>query len=334
MTTTERIYRIAVDAMGGDNAPSEVIAGAIDASSNSDISIQLVGVPKLLEPELAKYSIDDKSLIVIPAENHISENEHPAVAMRQKPKASIIVSTSLVKKGIADANVSMGSSGATMAAAAIILGTLNGIERPAIGGPLLGFSPNMVILDAGANVDCKPSQLLSFAIMGEIFSKYVYKIPNPRVALLSVGSEDEKGNKQVKETSAILKTTNLNFIGNVEANDLMHNPADVVVCDGFVGNILMKLTEGLGGEISKYLKSKLSAKLNSNDLSDLSNEIYNMHNIAESRGGGPLFGVNGVSIIGHGKAKSGTVSRAIQTAKWCVEIDLVSKLKSGLSSIK
>jgi len=334
LTTTERIYRIAVDAMGGDNAPSEVIAGAIDASSNSDISIQLVGVPKLLEPELAKYSIDDKSLIVIPAENHISENEHPAVAMRQKPKASIIVSTSLVKKGIADANVSMGSSGATMAAAAIILGTLNGIERPAIGGPLLGFSPNMVILDAGANVDCKPSQLLSFAIMGEIFSKYVYKIPNPRVALLSVGSEDEKGNKQVKETSAILKTTNLNFIGNVEANDLMHNPADVVVCDGFVGNILMKLTEGLGGEISKYLKSKLSAKLNSNDLSDLSNEIYNMHNIAESRGGGPLFGVNGVSIIGHGKAKSGTVSRAIQTAKWCVEIDLVSKLKSGLSSIK
>ena len=163
MTTTERIYRIAVDAMGGDNAPSDVIAGAIDASSSSDISIQLVGVPKLLEPELAKYSIDDKSLIVIPAENHISENEHPAVAMRQKPKAS------LVKKGIADANVSMGSSGATMAAAAIILGTLNGIERPAIGGPLLGFSPNMVILDAGANVDCKPSQLLSFAIMGEIF---------------------------------------------------------------------------------------------------------------------------------------------------------------------
>ncbi|SVC64967.1 uncharacterized protein METZ01_LOCUS317821, partial [marine metagenome] len=271
---------------------------------------------------------------VISAENHITENEHPAVAMRKKPNASIVVSTSLIKRGVSDANVSMGSSGATMAAAAIILGTLDGIERPAIGGPLLGFSPNMVILDAGANVDCKPSQLLSFAIMGEIFSKYVYEIPSPRVALLSVGSEDEKGNKQVKETSSMLKNTNLNFIGNVEANDLMHNPADVVVCDGFVGNILMKLTEGLGGEIAKHLSSKLNSKLNPDDIEEISNEIYNMHNVAETKGGGPLFGVNGVSIIGHGKAKSDTVSRAIQTAKWCVEIDLVSKLKSGLSAIK
>ena len=189
--TTDKIYRIAVDAMGGDNAPAEIVAGAIDASKHSNISIQLVGIPGLLEPELAKYSFDDKSLQVIPAENHITENEHPAVAMRQKPKSSIIVSTSLIKRGVADANVSMGSSGATMASAAIILGTLDGIERPAIGGPLLGFSPNMVILDAGANVDCKPSQLLSFAIMGEIFSKYVYEIPSPRVALLSVGSADE-----------------------------------------------------------------------------------------------------------------------------------------------
>ena len=332
--TTDKTYRIAVDAMGGDNAPAEIVAGAIDASKQSSISIQLVGVPQLLEPELAKYNFDDKALQVIPAENHITENEHPAVAMRQKPKSSIIVSTSLIKRGVADANVSMGSSGATMAAATIILGTLNGIERPAIGGPLLGFSPNMVILDAGANVDCKPSQLLSFAIMGEIFSKYVYKTPNPRVALLSVGSEDEKGNKQVKETSSILKNTSLNFIGNVEANDLMHNPADVVVCDGFVGNILMKLTEGLGGEIAKHLSSKLNSKLNPDDIKDISDEIYNMHNVAETKGGGPLFGVDGVSIIGHGKAKSDTVSRAIQTAKWCVEIDLVSKLKSGLSAIK
>ena len=331
--TTDKTYRIAVDAMGGDNAPAEIVAGAIDASKHSNISIQLVGIPGLLEPELAKYSFDDKSLQVIPAENHITENEHPAVAMRQKPKSSIIVSTSLIKRGVADANVSMGSSGATMASAAIILGTLDGIERPAIGGPLLGFSPNMVILDAGANVDCKPSQLLSFAIMGEIFSKYVYEIPSPRVALLSVGSEDEKGNKQVKETSSMLKNTNLNFIGNVEANDLMHNPADVVVCDGFVGNILMKLTEGLGGEIAKHLSSKLNSKLNPDDIEEISNEIYNMHNVAETKGGGPLFGVNGVSIIGHGKAKSDTVSRAIQTAKWCVEIDLVSKLKSGLSAI-
>ena len=331
--TTDKTYRIAVDAMGGDNAPAEIVAGAIDASKHSNISIQLVGIPGLLEPELAKYSFDDKSLQVIPAENHITENEHPAVAMRQKPKSSIIVSTSLIKRGVADANVSMGSSGATMASAAIILGTLDRIERPAIGGPLLGFSPNMVILDAGANVDCKPSQLLSFAIMGEIFSKYVYEIPSPRVALLSVGSEDEKGNKQVKETSSMLKNTNLNFIGNVEANDLMHNPADVVVCDGFVGNILMKLTEGLGGEIAKHLSSKLNSKLNPDDIEEISNEIYNMHNVAETKGGGPLFGVNGVSIIGHGKAKSDTVSRAIQTAKWCVEIDLVSKLKSGLSAI-
>ena len=331
--TTDKTYRIAVDAMGGDNAPAEIVAGAVDASKHSNISIQLVGIPGLLEPELAKYSFDDKSLQVIPAENHITENEHPAVAMRQKPKSSIIVSTSLIKRGVADANVSMGSSGATMASAAIILGTLDGIERPAIGGPLLGFSPNMVILDAGANVDCKPSQLLSFAIMGEIFSKYVYEIPSPRVALLSVGSEDEKGNKQVKETSSMLKNTNLNFIGNVEANDLMHNPADVVVCDGFVGNILMKLTEGLGGEIAKHLSSKLNSKLNPDDIEEISNEIYNMHNVAETKGGGPLFGVNGVSIIGHGKAKSDTVSRAIQTAKWCVEIDLVSKLKSGLSAI-
>ena len=332
--TTEKTYNIAVDAMGGDHAPAEIVAGAIAASKQPNISIQLVGVPSSLETELDKHSFDEKSLQVIPAENHITENEHPAVAMRQKPKSSIIVSTSLIKKGVSDANVSMGSSGATMASAAIILGTLDGIERPAIGGPLLGFSPNMIILDAGANVDCKPSQLLSFAIMGEIFSKYVYKIASPRVALLSVGAEDEKGNKQVKETSSILKNTALNFIGNVEANDLMHNPAEVVVWYWVVANILMKLTEGLVSEISKHISSKFNTKLNPGDITDISNEIYNMHNVAETKGGGPLFGVNGISIIGHGKAKSDTVARAIETAKWCLEIDLVSKLKSGLSAIK
>ena len=186
------------------------------------------------------------------------EGEPPALALRQKPKASIMVSTGLVKTGHADASVTMGSTGAAMASSAGILGRIPGIERPSLGGPIIGSSPHTFIADLGTNVDCRPSQLQSYAAMGVVFARQFWNVEKPRVAILSVGSEQGKGNSLVQETDELMKTSGLNYIGNVEANDLVHGKAEVVICDGFVGNVIMKLSEGLGESVSDFLKGKLA----------------------------------------------------------------------------
>ena len=207
--------------------------------------VLLVGDPEAVERELSQYENADKLPIrVVPSEGVIQEGEQPALALRQKPKASVLVATGLVKRGMADACVSMGSTGATMAAAAVILGLAKGVERPALGGPVVGVAPQTCILDLGANVDCRPAQMLSFGAIGAVFARSFWGIENPRVALLSVGAEAGKGNRQVSETTEIFESSGLNFIGNIEANDVPKRAAEVVVCDGFVGNIVMKLTEG------------------------------------------------------------------------------------------
>jgi len=262
------------------------------------------------------------------------EGESPARALRQKPRASILVSTGLVKKGLADASVTMGSTGAAMAAAAVVLGVMEGIERPALGGPIVGLAPRTVVIDLGANVDCRPAQLVSFALIGHVFARLFWGIEKPRVAMLSVGAESGKGNRQVQEATELMAGSGLNFIGNIEANDLPNGVAEVAVCDGFVGNIIMKLTEGFGAGMAEHLKNSLDGQLSELEVERVAGEVYEMNNVVESYGGGPLFGVNGVSIVGHGRAKAESVRRAIATAKLSVEVDLVKNLNDELAGIR
>ena len=303
MATEQRLRRVAVDAMGGDHAPAEIVAGAVRAARRGDVQISLVGDPDRIQSELAGHDIQGLPIGTVPSEGVIGEGEPPAQALRQKPRASIVVATGLVKKGHADASVTMGSTGAAMAAAAIVLGVIDGIDRPALGGPIIGLAPRTVIIDVGTNVDCRPSQLLSFAVIGDVFVRQLWGMERPRVGILSVGAESGKGNRQVRETSELLAKSGLNFIGNVEADDLLGNSVEVVVCDGFVGNIVMKLTEGFGRALSDHLRDRLRDKLPPPDLNELVQEVYDLNNPAETMGGGPLFGVNGVSVVGHGRAK-------------------------------
>ena len=325
--------KIAIDAMGGDNAPHDIVSGAIEATKTLDIEILLVGDPEKLEIELKKHNYSHDNLHLIPSEDVILESDKPALALRQKPKASILVATSLVKKGLANASVTMGSTGAAMAAAAVILGVIENVERPSIGGPILGLAPKTTIIDLGANIDCKPSQILSFAVIGHVYAKVFWNLSEPRIALLSVGSEENKGTKLVQEAKTLLKDSPLNFIGNIEANELTNNIADVVVCDGFVGNIVMKLTEGLGTSIAEYLSEKLKDKLPQEELNHLSNEIYELNNVVAVNGGGPILGVKGVSVVGHGSGNSKSVLNAIKSAKQTIELNYIEKLNQELSQI-
>ena len=325
--------KIGIDIMGGDNAPHDIVSGAIEATKTLDVEILLVGDPEKLTVELKKHNYSNDNLHLIPSEDVILESDKPALALRQKPKASILVATSLVKKGLANASVTMGSTGAAMASAAVILGVIENVERPSIGGPILGLAPKTTIIDLGANIDCKPSQLLSFAIIGHVYAKVFWNLSKPRIALLSVGAEENKGNKLIQEAKSLLNDSPLHFIGNIEANDLTNNIADVVVCDGFIGNIVMKLTEGLGKSIAEYLSEQLKDKLPERELSNLTNQIYELNNVVEVNGGGPILGVKGVSVVGHGRGNSTSVLNAIKSAKQTVEINYIEKLNQELSQI-
>ncbi len=330
MSSEAKLVRIALDAMGGDNAPSEVVRGAVQFAAAGHGQVMLVGDPAALAQELEAYKTSRLPIGVVPSEGVISEEESPALALRQKPRASVLVATGMVRQGHADACVTMGSTGAAMAAGAVVLGLANGVERPALGGPVLGVAPNTCILDLGTNVDCRPRQLLSFGAIGDVFARTFFGADDPRIALLSVGAEAGKGNRQVRETTELFESSGLNFIGNIEANDLPKGKAEVVVCDGFVGNIVMKLTEGLGQYLSDHLRSRLEGVLPKDDLDLLVQEFHDLNNVVESRGGGPLLGVNGVSVVGHGAARADAVERALGTAKMAVETDFVSRMNHRL----
>ncbi len=319
--------------MGGDNAPAEIVAGAAQFAASGGGQVTLVGDPDAVQAELAKRDVAGLPIGVAPSEGVIGEDESPVMALRQKPRASTLVATGLVRRGMADACVTMGSTGAAMAAAAVALGLVKGVERPALGGPVVGVAGNTCILDLGANVDCRPRQLLSFGAIGDAFARSVFGADNPRIALLSVGAESGKGNRQVRETTELFAASGLNFVGNIEANDVPKGSADVVVCDGFVGNIIMKLTEGLGQSIVERLRTRLEGKLPAAELDALLEEVYAVNNVVEMRGGGPLFGVNGVSVVGHGAARADAVQRAIETAKLAVQGGFVDNMNRRLEEL-
>ncbi len=331
---TDHPITVAIDAMGGDNSPEVTVAGAILSTRQNKFNVLLVGDKASLEKELSKHDTENLSIKIIPSEGKIEDSEAPALGLRQKPKASIVVATSLVKKGEADAVVSMGSTGATMAAAVVLLGTIDGIDRPAIGGPIVGSAPNQVILDLGSNLDCKPQQLVGFGVLGSVFSQDLLKIPNPKIGLLSVGSEEGKGNSQIKEATELFKKSGLNFIGNIEGNDLVTGKADIVVCDGFVGNVVLKLVESLSIGLANQLQTALTnSSMPTEVISGLMKKLISDNNVVDARGGGPIFGVNGVSIIGHGSASADTVHRAIEMAAMCVSSKLIEGMNKQVPDV-
>ena len=319
--------------MGGDHAPAEIVKGAVRAARRGGVHVTLVGDPERVEAELSRHDAAGLPIGVAPSQGVITEGESPVVAARRKPRASILVSTGLVKEGMADACVTMGSTGAAMAAGAVLLGMIDGMERPALGGPIVGLAPKTVVVDLGTSVDCRPAQMLGFAKIGSVFARQFWGVQRPRVALLSVGAEAGKGNRQTRETAELLSKSGLNFVGNVEANELPAGAVDVAVCDGFVGNIVLKLTEGLGKGMSDHLRSRLRGRLPDTEVEELARDVYELSNVAETVGGGPLFGVNGVSVVGHGRARAGAVERAIGMAKLAVETGFVAKLNEELPRV-
>lgn len=314
--------RIAIDAMGGDNAPHVNVAGAIAAARDFNVEIILVGDSLSLRKELLLYPASNLKITIESTSQVIAMDDPPTAALRQKKDSSITRAISLVKEGKADAAISAGNTGAMMAASKVILGTLKGVDRPAIVTIFPTLNEPCAILDVGANVDSKPENLLQFGVMGSIYAKYILGKKNPRLGLLSIGEEEIKGNELTRETHKLLQKSSLNFVGNVEGRDIFKGEVDVIVCDGFIGNIVLKASESMAELFDVILKEelgsrslyRLGAKLCSKALKNFVRKIdYAEH------GGAPLLGVNGVSIISHGRSSSRAIKNAIRVARDLVE---------------
>ena len=324
--------RVVVDAMGSDYGPKETVKGAVQALQLDNIEILLVGDHGQVEAELDRYDLEGRSVRVVPSSDVIGDDEHPLQAIRHKTEASILVATKLLKKGDADVLVSMGSTGASMASAVLVLGLMDGLDRPCLGGPFLGLAPRTVLVDMGSNVDCRPAMLLNFAALGVVFARRFLDIPDPKVGLLSVGAETAKGNRQVQDSHSLFQESHLNFVGNVEGMDFFTERADVIVCDGFVGNILMKFTEGLGSALFPFLEKQLSPRLKPEEVKEIASDLWRVTNLPRTMGG-PLFGVNGAVVLGHGSCKADGVAGAINTAARYVRLGLLDSMREELSRI-
>jgi phosphate acyltransferase len=316
--------RIAIDAMGGDFAPGEIVAGAIRAKAELEVDVALVGDLDQIKASIASPE-QLQGIELVPAEGSIEMHEEPLSALRKKPQASINVAMDLVKRDQADAVVSAGHSGAVMAAALLRLGRLKGIDRPAIGAvfPTVVAGKSVLILDVGANVDCRPKYLEQFAIMGSIYSRYVLGVEHPRVGLINIGEEPSKGNDAALRAHQLLEENpNIPFAGNAEGRDILSGQFDVVVCDGFVGNVLLKFAEAVGESVLQILREELPqgvrGKIGASILKPNLRRIKQRVDHAE-HGGGLLLGVAGVTVISHGSSQAPSVFNAIRLAKEAVD---------------
>jgi glycerol-3-phosphate acyltransferase PlsX len=319
--------RIAVDAMGGDHAPQQVVLGAAQASQEYGIDISLVGLPASVQPLLDNYP----RLRLVPCTQVIAMNDHPAQAVRTKPDSSITVCARMVKEGRADGWISAGNSGAIMAAALLIQGRIRGVERPALGSIVPTQNGFAYFLDVGANVDSKPEYMVQFAIMGSVYAREMMGRKQPRVALLSNGEEEGKGDERVRETAKRLAGTLPGFIGNVEPKDIYAAKADVVVADGFVGNVAIKMAEAtaeflfrsLRDEIPKTLTGKLGGLLIRPGVRQIRARID-----WREYGGAPLLGIDGVAVVAHGRSDARAIKNAIRVTREAVEHHLVGKIRA------
>ncbi|MEQ1793374.1 MAG: phosphate acyltransferase PlsX [Nitrospira sp.] len=314
--------KIALDAMGGDHGPAPCIEGAMQAAKELDVEIILVGDEAVLKRECARLGATDARLSIRHAPQVVEMHESPAAVARKKRDSSIWIATELVKNGEASAVVSPGNTGASMVASFFVLGLTKGVERPAIATSLPTLTGEAIMLDVGANVDCSAKHLEQFALMGNEYGKHLFRKPNPRVGLLSIGEEDSKGNEVTKEAFKLLKASSLNFIGNVEGREVYSGSADVVVCDGFIGNVALKISEGVAETIKKLLLKEISSSwlgrlaypLIAGPLLNLKRKI----DYAEF-GGAPLLGVNGVTMICHGRSSAKAIKNALRRAKGMAE---------------
>ena len=310
------MIKIAVDAMGGDNAPSEIVKGAVEAvSERPDITVCLTGQEDIIKKELEKYTYKKEQIEIVPASEVIETGEPPVNALRKKKDSSIVVGMNLVKRGEADGFVSAGSSGAILVGGQVIVGRIKGVERPPL-APLIpterGFS---LLIDCGANVDARPSHLVQFAQMGSIYMEHVMGVKRPRVAIVNIGAEEEKGNALVKETFPLLKECpGINFIGSIEAREIPHGGADVIVCEAFVGNVILKLYEGVGATmismIKKGMMSSLRSKIGALLIKPALKSTLKSFD-ASQYGGAPLLGLKGLVVKTHGSSKANEVKNSI-----------------------
>jgi phosphate acyltransferase len=327
-----KTVKVAVDAMGGDYAPQELVKGAVQASSRGGIEVILVGPDSLIQRELQNYDVQGLPIRVVNASQVIQDGESPVEAIRQKPDASVLVATRMVKEGQADAIVSMGHTGAVMVASMEVLGAFEGIKRPSAGGAFCGFSPHTLLFDLGPNADCRPRDLLNFAIIGSVAARKLMHIDNPAVALLSNGSEEGKGNILVRKAYQLLKESGLNFIGNVEGNDIPLGRANVIVCDGFTGNVLVKFFEGVVQAVIQQVGTALQKRLPQEQIDAITGNLFATTHVTET--GGLIYGLNGVVIIGHGRSKGAQIADAINAAKTAVESNIVEELKAELRKVR
>ena len=328
--------RIAVDAMGGDFAPKEIVLGAVEAAKKYDCEIVLIGDEEQIRAELHGEDPAALRISIVHASEVIGMDEHPAEAVRSKKDSSVVVATRLVKEGQCDAVFSAGSTGAAVAAAQLILHRIRGVGRPAIATPMPTPDGVTLMLDSGANVDSKPEHLVQSAVMGSLYAQYVFGIEHPRVGLLNIGEEETKGNEQVKETYQLLAVEpNIHFCGNAEGRDVPKGNFDVVICDGFVGNVVLKFAEGLAKTILGLIQEEirgagLMAKMGALLLMPTLRRLGKRLDVREY-GGAPLLGVNGCCVIGHGSSDAKSVASAIGVTVDYVNGKVLDQIRDALA---
>jgi glycerol-3-phosphate acyltransferase PlsX len=336
-----RKTRIALDAMGGDFAPGEIVLGGVQAARELGVGVLLVGQESAIQAELSHLDTAGLDLEIVHTDQVIGMDEHPAEAVRAKPRNSITLAHELVRDGRAAGAVSAGNSGAVLAAAIFTLKRIRGVERPAFGGvvPADGGRQTL-ILDMGANTDCKPSYLLQFAVMGSAYMRSVFGVADPRVGLLANGEEETKGDQLTQQAHQLIKAaaleSGLNFIGNVEGREINAGVVDVVVCDGFVGNVVLKLSEGLAKMLLATIKKELTSGLVTTLGAALAKPAFDRVRKQldyEEYGGVPVLGVNGISIISHGRSKAKAVKNAIRVASQAAEAKLPEIIGQGMRTL-
>jgi glycerol-3-phosphate acyltransferase PlsX len=333
--------RVALDAMGGDKAPGEVVLGAIQAAREYSMGVYLVGREDAIRAALARHDTSGLDLPIVHTDEVIEMDEHPAAAVRKKKNASMTLALQLVRDGSALGAVSAGNSGAMMAASLFTLKRIEGVDRPALGTVFPTRDGVSFVLDVGANTDCKPEYLQQFALMGSIYMERIFSVTSPRVGLLANGEEETKGNELVQQTHQLLKAhaeaLGINFIGNIEGRDIPSGGADVVVCDGFVGNVVLKLSEGMAetllGMLRTQMTSSLPNKLAAAVLQPGLRKVFRRLDYAEY-GGVPLLGINGSAIVAHGRSNAKAIKNALRVARQTSETDVTGAIAGGLARLQ
>lgn len=330
--------RVILDGMGGDNAPVEIVKGAVEAAKEIDHEIYIVGIEEQIYAELEKYDYDKNQIKVVHASEVIENDDSPVKAIRRKKDSSMVVGLNMIKNGEGDLWVSAGNTGAQVVGGRLILGKIEGIDRPALASiyPILGDKPSLLV-DAGASSETKAHNLLEYGTMGSLYMEKVWGRPNPRVGLVNLGVEETKGTAVTKEAYKMLSKAPINFIGNVEAREVPAGACDVIVCDGFVGNVILKLTEGLAWNILKLIKKKfvdgVKAKIGALFLKDKVYEMKAEFDYSEY-GGAPILGIDGPMIKMHGSSEANAVKNTIIKGIPYAEENVIDKIKSAMAELE